>query len=176
MTTAEELNLPEIIPGYQGLTAGRAAQLQYWTMFLRDGAPQYAELKGRRPQPLNWLAFGTGRPDIELYTVHARGMPQSLSPKDHLRVELVTRGPAAPARYNQLLERKAEIDAGFAPDTVTWLGPGGTYARRIYVLKDAPIQDPEDWANQHQWLLSWLRKFDHVFYPIVQSLPHAGRS
>ncbi len=162
--------------GYRRLSAGRREQLRYWAIFLRDGVPKYRELTNRRPQPLNWMAFGIGRPDIELYTVHARGMKHALSTRDHLRVEVITRGPNGPARYAQLLERKAEIDAAFAPDKVTWLGDdAGTYARRIYVLKEAPIRDQEDWPNQHEWLLTWLRKFDEVFYPIAQSLPPTGR-
>ena len=71
--------------------------------------------------------------------------------------------------YEHLSAKQDEIESklGIKP---TWYGPGNPYQPRIYISKDADPTDRDDWPDQHQWLLTWLQKFDDVFRPIVQDL------
>ena len=153
-----------------GLTDGRKAQRRFWTQFLRDGSSTLSELRRRTPAADNWMTFGIGRTDIELFAVHARGATNGLKLFDHLRIELIMRGANGESHYRQLHDRKADIESCLGPGPITWYGPGGVFDCRIYVSKDAPIRDPDHWRSQHEWLLTWLQKFDDVFRPIVQDL------
>lgn len=153
-----------------GLSTGQETQLAYWTAFLNARAGSAFD-KGtdRKPWARNWLSFGIGRTGVDLLAVAARGDPAGLHPDHHNRVELLLSGGTAEDRYQQLETKRDQIESGLGTSP-TWLGPEGGYRRRIYVRKEADVDDPDDWPNQHEWLFAWLRKFDDVFRPLVQNL------
>ncbi len=115
------------------------------------------------------MCFAIGRTDFELRTVHARGAPHRTKLDDHIRVELCVSGANQEAVCGQLEARTAEI-ASKLGTTPTWVRPAVGRTFRIYVSKSAAIRNPNDWPDQHRWILDWLRKFDDVFRPIVQNL------
>jgi len=39
-----------------------------------------------------------------------------------------------------------------------------------YLKKEANVRDKSDWANQHQWFMETLEKFDKFFRPKVKNL------
>ena len=115
------------------------------------------------------MHFAIGRTNFEVGAVHARGAPHRTKLDDHIRVELCVSGPNRNAVCGQLEAQKADI-ASKLGTTPTWVRPAVGRTFRIYVSKDTPIRNPDDWPDQHRWLLAWLQKFDDVFRPIVQDL------
>ena len=89
--------------------------------------------------------------------------------EDHIRIEIVVGGDARLATYDRLKEKKADIESKLRTK-LTWYPPASRRQGHIYVSKDADVTNPDDWPDQHRWLLDWLQKFDDVFRPIVQDL------
>ena len=151
------------------LTDGRKAQRRFWTAFLRDGSSTLPELRGRKPPADSEMHFALGRTACELVATHARGGPHRLRLEDHIRIEIVVGGDARLATYDRLKEKKADIESKLRTK-LTWYPPASRRQGHIYVSKEAPITNPDDWPNQHRWLLEWLQKFDDVFRPLIQNL------
>ncbi len=154
---------------HSGLTNGQKTQLRYWTEFRRYANEQGATLRVGKPQPDCVISMAIGRTDFQLSAAHARGASHRTKLSDHIRVELAVSGANRRSFCDQLEARKGEIASGLGT-TPTWVRPAPGRTFRIYVSQDAPIRDPDDWPNQHRWLLDWLQKFDDVFRPLVQSL------
>ena len=154
----------------QGLSRRKEMQLAYWTAFIKARVGSVFD-KGvaRKPKPQSSMLFTLGRTSVVLSAVATRGDPYGVKGEDHIRVEIVTRGANGEAIYDQIEAKREEIESQLGTG-LTWARPVGGLQSRIYVSKDADATDRDDWPNQHEWLLTWLKKFDDVFQPLVQNL------
>ncbi len=154
---------------HAGLSDGKLSQLDFWA-----GFGDYATAAGStrsigKPQAQNWMTFGIGRSGLDMSAVAARGDAFGLKPHDHLRVEIVSRGSRGEALYEQLEQRRPEIDAAIG-ELATWYRPESGHQYRIYVSRPADVADRDLWPEFYEWLLVKLDLFEKVFRPIVKDL------
>lgn len=90
-----------------------------------------------------------------------------------INVHLVLDGSTAKETFAALEAKKAEIETaiGFP---LTWHCPNDSRVCRIYARKDYDFRDPRNWAQQQNWLLETLEKFNRVFFPLLKGLEESG--
>ena len=152
-----------------GLTPVRQRQLAFWTAFKEFAESAGTKLRVGKPLAENWTSFGVGRTGIVLAAVATKGDPRSVKITDHIRVEIIAGGPNREAIYQQLEGKREQIESELGA-RLTWVPPGDRRNGRMYLSKDVDVDDPDDWPQQHKWLLTWLQKFDDVFRPLVKDL------
>ena len=154
---------------HAALSEGKASQLEFWTGF-RDYATEVGSKRRiGKPQPQNWMTFGIGRAGLELSAVAARGDAFGLKAHDHVRVEIISRGPVGEALFELLEQRREDIEGGIG-EPMTWYKPDGGHQCRIYVSQPADVADRNAWPELYGWLLGRLDAFESVFRPIVKGL------
>jgi hypothetical protein len=91
-----------------------------------------------------------------------------------IREDLVLSTANAKENYAKLLERQDEVEAALRARGVTeavhWYNPENAQLCRVYVRRDATVDDRGDWASQQGWLLDRAEAFLAVFAPIVKGL------
>ncbi|MGI8907415.1 MAG: DUF4268 domain-containing protein [Candidatus Sumerlaeaceae bacterium] len=156
------------------LSEGKQLNREYWTAFMA-----YLREHGRQstPKPLAqlWMNFPVGRSGMRLSTVASTyNTPRNSWSIGELRMEVLCDSEESAAIYEQLAERRVEIEAALEPDEVCWHKKPGVRLRRLYVRRDADIHNRTDWPAQHEWLLQRLHRFEKVFRPLVAELPKSG--
>ena len=152
-----------------GLTDGQLSQLAFWEGFRKHVIDSGSARHVGKPQAQNWMTFGIGRSGLDMSAVAARGDTFGLKPHDHLRVEIVSRGSAGEALYEQLEQRRPEIDEKIG-EPATWYRPDVGHQNRIYVSRPANVADEALWPEFYGWLLVRIDRFESIFRPLVKDL------
>lgn len=144
---------------------------KYWDAVLdklnRIGGPvsgnsAYPPFARRTPAKDNWMSFPIGRGGFYLYaTTHrtAGRISASLYMSKHRAFA-----------FDPLMRDRKDIESDMKSPMV-W-DDGKPNEREIGVqLKNAVLNDPNDWARQHEWLVRKLNLLDRVFRPRIKRLP-----
>jgi hypothetical protein len=151
------------------LTEGKRLQLEYWTAFRDFVVGKQTPIVPTKPLPQLWMNIAIGRSGIKLAAIASLwDSEQGSYDSNELRAEVVTFGKDSPVFYQQLLEQKAEIEVELG-EPLTWYEGSGKQCR-IYLRKTAKLDDKQNWAEQHSWLLQKLEKLYKVFAPRARAL------
>lgn len=142
------------------LTAGQAAQMQYWSefgAFLRD---HDARFRSPKPGPSNWMAWGLGRGGVTLIAVaNAKEVMAGLD----VHID------RHPGWFQQLYDARQSIEKelGFQQD---WDAESNNKYRRIRVRKRSDISSQQQRLEAFSWTLEKMDRIDRVFRPYVKKL------
>lgn len=116
----------------------------------------------RTPATYNWMSFPIGRSEFYLYaTTHRTAGRISAS------LYMSKNGAFA---FDRLMRDRKDIESDMKSPMV-W-DDGKPNEREIGVrLNNAVLNDPSDWARQHEWLVRKLNLLDRVFRPRIKRLP-----
>ena len=144
---------------------------KYWDAVLdrlnRIGGPvsgnsAHPPFARRTPAKDNWMSFPIGRSGFYLYaTTHrvAGRISASLYMSKHRA-----------SAFARLMRDRAAIESGVESPMI-W-DDQKPNEREIEVrLKNVVLNDPNDWARQHEWLVRKLNLLDRVFRPRIKRLP-----
>lgn len=151
------------------LTETKTIQLDFWRAF-KDYAGQNAQIiHPTRPYPQHWMYMSIGKTGYVLAAIAAFKDSLTKSFDAHeVRAELVISDEDAKERYQALFAKKAEIEKAIG-ETLTWHNPEGKQMCRIYLRREADLNDKSQWENYFQWLVEKLDKMHKVFYPIIRN-------
>jgi hypothetical protein len=154
----------------QELTPKRQRQLDYWTTFRAYLLESGSSLKARTPKPKRSMAFALGR--ARLYMMAVASLYDSTADSwdsNELRTEVVIDTDDAKAHYALLAARKEELERGIG-EPLVWHNPSDARQCRIYLRREADLENRAEWPVQHAWLKEKLETLHSVFGPIVRQL------
>jgi len=156
------------------LTPLQGAQLEFWTLFVELTKEAQSAIRLTKPSPYNWISHPLGRTGFWLSSVWSSWNTETNTAGGELREELVMQSASAKDSYARLFERRVEIESSLAEagvlEPVQWYNPDNAQVCRVYVRRDANLDDREDWPHQRRWLLDRAEAFTKVFAPIVKQL------
>ncbi len=138
--------------------------LAYWQGLAEAVSKSDTPLRARKPLPQSWTGFGVGRTNFELNAT------ANLS-EQWSRADLTLFGENAKFWFAELEKNRAAIEAelGFA---VEWEALPDRTAKRISIAnRSCHLNDPADWPDQHQWLITHLSALHRVFHDRIRCLP-----
>ena len=142
------------------LTAGQAAQVEYWTEFGAFLEGREARFKPPKPYPSNWMQWGIGRSGTSLLAI---------ANAKEILVGVDINNGVHPAWFRKLERDKDAIEAelGFP---IEWHEKPGNKFSLLRVRKQADTRDPEKRPASFHWLLQHMEAVDRVLRPRVKDL------
>lgn len=150
-------------------TATDSMRLEYWESFRNLVLQKAPELKPRKAHDRAALRFSTGRRRIDLRAQAARVDGGRIS------VGMAVRGRQAQTLFGILKKDRAQIEAELGLP-VEWREQPTINTYHLRTLKPAQLDNRDEWAEQHEWLLEKLRLFSRVLAPRIAALPACDAS
>ena len=153
------------------LTEDKLTQKNYWLAFIDYLENNNSDFKTTKAQPTNWINIPlAGKSGIHLCAIASMFNTETNSwSGGENRVELYIAGASPKAYFQQLYEKKDEIEAAIG-ETCIWKNTENKKSCKVYVVNAAKVRDEKDWNNQHQWLLEKLVLFKKGFGPHLPDL------
>ena len=149
-------------------------RVSFWTQFVELAKQTQSPVRSSTPSPYNWIGHPVGRSGFFLNSVWSTWNAETKSFGGELREHLSVSSSTAKANYEKLLAQKDELEtalreAGVAEE-LQWHNPDNAQQCRLFVRRDADLENRDDWASQQRWLLNRAEAFLQVFGPIVRAL------
>lgn len=146
----------------KSLTEMQQLQLQYWKG-LQGNLKERGVVRPQKPPAQSWTTYPIGKTGVWLGACVN-------SIKNRVWVEFVSSGPFAKVWYDQMHDKKEQIEQAIGK-ALEWHRMEGKKSSKIILpLEPADPTDEEDWSRQHSWLAERLESFDQVFRPLVAEL------
>jgi hypothetical protein len=151
------------------LSPTQALYREFWGALIQKAAGIYPALAARTPYKGNWqtgerIGSGSG------FSVDANA---SFASGSRLRVEAYISGASAPLAFEQLCERKSEIEHLMGQE-LSWEPLQGHEKRiALYMPGTQNKEDKGQWDAQHKWLLEYWPKITEIFRPMIAQI-HIG--
>lgn len=146
----------------------RQKQLAYWTSFSEFLQANKSSFRIRRPRKDHWFEFPTGRSGSVISATI------SLDRYRRIGVELYNHGDVNKVIFDALYAQKPEIEAEIG-STLDWQRLDAKKATRIALFKTGEDPgNPEEWLQQHAWMLEQMTKFKKAFAPRLLGMQAAG--
>ena len=156
------------------LTPAKALQLEFWTAFRSYVLEHSKVIKPTKPLPQAWMNIAIGRSGFLLQAIASTWASASNSySSNEVRAEFVLHDSSADAYFRILQSKRSELETSLG-EQLTWYNPDNVRVRRIYLQRNADLNDRADWPNQHAWLLQKLEALHRLFAPIVKTLDPAA--
>jgi hypothetical protein len=153
-------------PQHLRMTPTKQLQLEYWLALRTAITAQKNTFEPSEAQARNYL---------HIRRLATRGTSFLLAavanaPKGYIDVEWFVQGPNAKESFNQLEAQKVEIEQVLCA-RLDWMElPFRKSCRIVLIRPNSDIRDRAQWAEQHEWLIENLERFESVFRPRIQSL------
>jgi hypothetical protein len=145
------------------LTTTQAAQLAYWSELQSRLIAARPPFNPVSPQPASWIQHSIGKAGVSLNLATSR-------PANEIRVEIYLSGETAKGYFHILKREQESIEAALGM-TLDWQElPTKKDARICIPLPSQGISAPDDWENQHTWLVSTIIAFYKAFEKPVRAL------
>ncbi|MCA9443727.1 MAG: DUF4268 domain-containing protein, partial [Candidatus Omnitrophica bacterium] len=153
----------------KSLTVTQKTQLDFWHSFKEYVETTGSRIRCQKPGPQTWMLVAIGRSGVTLEGIFSSSNTEGKSGVGEIRVELLMSDDRAKTYFAELETMKAEIEKDFGGPMI-WSNPEELKQAKVYVRKDAQVNDRDDWPNQHAWLKENLEKFDRIFRDRVKAL------
>lgn len=153
------------------LTEDKLTQRDYWLSFIEYLAKKNSDFKTTKAQPNNWINIAlSGKSGIHLCAIASMFNTETNSwSGGENRAELYITGASPKSYFNQLYEKKDEIEAVVGNECV-WQNIEEKKSCKVYLVNAAQVRDRADWDNQHKWLLEKLELLAKGFGPYLPNL------
>ena len=147
----------------QNLTDTKALNLEYWSQMKQYLNDNNTFLKQQKPLPQHWTDFALGRSSFHLSAVS--------SVRDNfIRIDFILRSDTAKDDFAKLKEKYEQSSYDEISGELIWDELPDRKGSLIYLKKEAPVSDKEDWDNQHQWFMENIEKFDNFFRDKIKKI------
>lgn len=142
------------------LTEARQLQLEFWSAFRAYAEQNSQRLRPRKPLPWHAMTIALGRSGFHLAAV---------APAAELRAEFVIVHAKSAAAFETFAAEREVIEKELG-EPLTWYSAEGVNMRRIFLRRDADLEDRSAWPEYCAWLTSKLDKLHEVFQPRARAL------
>ncbi|HMP61664.1 MAG TPA: DUF4268 domain-containing protein, partial [Phenylobacterium sp.] len=138
-------------------------QQRYWQALRALLLETKSKVRPQKAHPQHWASYALGRSGTWLSACVN-------SQKKSVWVEFAFYGPPGKVWFDELLTRKAEIEAKVG-QPLDWQRMDGKKMSRIALHRaNSDFTKEEDWPAQHRWLADTLGRFHEVFRPYALAL------
>jgi hypothetical protein len=151
------------------ISAHKQLQLRFWTAFKAFMEERHSLVKCQKPFPQHWTNHAIGRSGAHLASIVSMWNSETNTKGPEIRAELILNGPSSKDDFQSLQVQKDGIEKalGFP---LTWHNPEGKTMCRLYVRRDADIDEASVWPELFEWLRQKLETMQKVLGPIVKSV------
>lgn len=151
------------------ISAPKQPQLRFWTAFKTFMEERHSPVKCQKPFPQHWTNHAIGRSGAYLASIVSMWNSETNTKRPEIRAELILIGPSSKDAFQSLQSQRDGIEKalGFP---LTWHNPEGKTVCRLYVRRDANIDEEAVWPELFDWLRQKLETMHRVLGPIVKSL------
>ena len=145
------------------LSPTQALYREFWSSLIASAKDAYPSLAARKPYKGSWQTaerVGSG-PGFALDSNAA------FTGSNQLRVEVYVSGPSAPAAFDSLLARKAEVETQFGGDLIWEILQGHEKRIAFYMPGEQKKDLKSSWPVQQAWLLENWKSLADSFKPFV---------
>ncbi|MFW2331190.1 MAG: DUF4268 domain-containing protein, partial [Nitrospinota bacterium] len=137
----------------------------YWQGLVDYLESKNSKLRPPPPSSENYQWFPVGRTGFGIEATLHR-----IENKISVDLYIAVKGKSK-AYYNLLEQDKEAIEKEIGAD-LEWDAKPGKVVSKIIISKnfDVDMENTDDWSNQHEWLKTYIEKFDTVFRPRVKNL------
>ena len=155
----------------EGLSDTKTLQKEFWDGFRTYLLERGSTIRPTKALPQHWMnLYPFGRSGFQLSAIASVYNNESQSYETgEIRAEMLISHAEAKAYYEALGEQRSQIESEFGQDLI-WYNPDNANNCRIYVRRQANLQNRNEWDNQHAWLKENLEKLHQVFIGRVRSL------
>jgi hypothetical protein len=122
-----------------------------------------SNVRPQKAHPQHWADYSLGRSGTWLSASINKN-------KKNIAVEFAFRGPGGKVWFEELMEKKGEIEAKFGEE-LSWQRLDGKKQSRIALYRENTDPTNEaDWPRQHAWVVEQLARFHTVFRPYALAL------
>ncbi len=151
------------------LSPTRQMQLEFWTGFSEYMESESSVACGR-PRPWAYMGHGSGVPGIEVLSVFSTwNTPSNSMSIGELRVQMKFSGRSARALFEQLSASSDDIELE-SDQNYDWHDETGSVRPRVFVQRDAKIEDRDQWPDYHAWLKAEVERMFRVLVPKVREI------
>ena len=151
------------------LSATQQMQLEFWTGFSELMESESLVACGR-PRPWAYMGHGTGIPRIEVLSVFSTwNTPLNSMSIGELRVQMKFSGRSAQALFEQLSASSDDIERE-SDQKYDWHDETGNVRPRVFVQRDAKLEDRDQWAAYQAWLQAEVERMFRVLVPKVREI------
>jgi hypothetical protein len=145
-------------------------QLDFWTGLLDHVRDRDFPLKTPKAYPQSWMWMGIGRTGFGLSgNVSTWSFEKGQYGQGEVRAELTIQHEDCIAFFELLRADISAIEAQFG-EKLNWYSKEGVKTCRIYVIREADIQDRSVWPELYEWLRAKLAALRGVFRERVKAL------
>ena len=158
------------------LTEAQQLQLEFWTAFRGYASEHATSINPTKPLPQNWMNLAIGRMGFRLAAIASLWN----SEKEHydtneVRAELQIYDRRSNDYFAVLEAEKDKIHEELGFD-LKWYNPPNVVSKRIYVRRDADLQNRDTWEELQKWLTIQLDAMKRVFGSQIQRLEVGAES
>lgn len=154
----------------QAITPRQQLQLEFWTAFREYALDNASRIKPTKPAPQHWMNLSIGRTGFAFGAIASLYDSVRDTHEGHeIRAELQTHGQKSKLFFHNLEATREAIERDLG-ETLTWHNPEEKNQCRVYLRKDADLDDRARWPEYHAWLVEKLDAFHRVFQPIIKSM------
>lgn len=151
------------------LSETRRLQLEFWTGFQElmesDGKLPYGN-----PTSSAYMSHGTGIARIQVQSVFSTfNTPSNSWIIGELRVDLKFSGESGQSQFEQLSQSRDEIQRE-AGQKYSWHGQTEGTNARVFVQRDAEVEDRDQWTEYQAWLKTEVERMFKVLVPKAKEL------
>ncbi len=145
------------------LTPTQSAHFEYWTKLRTRLSAASPPFNPAAPQPYSWISHSIGKAGVSLNLATSK-------PQKEIRVEIYLTGETAKGYFHLLKQQRESIDAALGM-TLDWQELPTKQDARICISRTSEgIASPDDWDNQHEWLVRTAIAFHKAFEKPVRAL------
>ncbi|MCG8004250.1 MAG: DUF4268 domain-containing protein [Candidatus Thiodiazotropha lotti] len=156
--------------GQAELSEGKQTQHQFWIGFKEYLSSIETPISATKPLPQHWMNLQLGRSGTKLTAV-ASFYNNQLQTYDigEIRAQVDLFDKDAKSFYALLLAQKDEIEQEIH-ENLTWHNPESANACRIYLSRQANLNEQNNWTDYYNWLNEKLKLLRNTFRERVRQI------
>ena len=154
------------------LTERKKLQLGFWHGFREHVLSNSRIIKPTKPLPQHWMNIAIGRSGFKLTAIASMydSSGEAGYDQQELRAEFEINDRDHSKGYYAILEAERDQIESELGEELTWYNPENAVVCRIYLRRNADLEDEQQRGEQYAWLLEKLERLYRVFSPRVKAL------
>jgi hypothetical protein len=152
------------------LSEGKQTQLRFWTGFREYLSSLETPISATKPLPQHWMNLKLGRSGTKLTAV-ASFYNNELKTYDigEIRAEVELFHKDAKSYYALLVPQKDVIEQEVG-ENLTWYNPESANGYRIYLSRQANLNEQDHWPEYFEWLSEKLERLRSAFKERIRQI------
>ncbi|MCW5590856.1 MAG: DUF4268 domain-containing protein [Burkholderiales bacterium] len=153
-----------------GISEWNQGRLEFWSLFCDLARKKGTKVRVPEPRPRPYMRFTLGRSGISISAVASTFNTETNKfGLGELRAQLLIQNRNAQAAFHALMKDREQIEKDFG-GKLEWSESEEVNRRRIFVRRDADVENKAHWPEQAEWLLAQVENLHRSLAHRVRAL------